>query len=152
VGNVRFGADGDSPAGYALIHGEPVISRDLASETRFSIPDVLVKHDINSMVNVLIAGENGPFGVFEVDASRHRDFDDDDIAFLRNYANLLAAAIERHRSHRALEEATSRQKVLIQECRGANRRCPVDHHRQPHRSLHADECANYFAAAGYDAT
>jgi two-component sensor histidine kinase len=92
-----------------------VISRDLASETRFSIPDVLVKHDIKSMVNVLIAGENGPFGVLEVDASRHRDFDDDDIAFLRNYANLLATAIERHRSHRALEEATSRQKVLIQE-------------------------------------
>jgi two-component sensor histidine kinase len=115
VGNVRFGADGDSPAGYALIHCEPVISRDLASETRFSIPDVLVKHDIKSMVNVLIAGENGPFGVLEVDASRHRDFDDDDIAFLRNYANLLATAIERHRSHRALEEATSRQKVLIQE-------------------------------------
>lgn len=115
VGNVRFGADGDSPAGYALLHDEPVISRDLASETRFSIPDVLVKHDIKSMVNVLIAGENGPYGVLEVDSSRHRNFDDDDIAFLRNYANLLASAIERHRSHRALEEAMGGQKVLIQE-------------------------------------
>jgi two-component sensor histidine kinase len=115
VGHVRFGADGDSPAGYALRHHEPVISSDLDTETRFKIPKVLIEHGIRSMVNVIIAGENGPFGVLEVDAARKREFDSHDISFLRNYANLLAAAVERHRTHNALAEATRNQSVLIQE-------------------------------------
>jgi two-component sensor histidine kinase len=113
VGTVRF--DGDSPAGYALGHDEPVISRDVATETRFRIPEVLVRHGVKSMINVIIASEEGAFGVLEVDAPEHRDFDDDDVAFLSNCANLLAAAIDRHRAHRAVEEAASEQRVLAQE-------------------------------------
>lgn len=115
VGTVRFGANSDSPAGYALSHDEPVVSPDLATEDRFRIPQVLIDHGIQSMVNVIIAGEDGPFGVLEVDDTRPRDFASDDIAFLRNYANLLAAAVERHRSHRTLEESNSEQKLLVQE-------------------------------------
>jgi two-component sensor histidine kinase len=115
VGVVRFGAQERSPAGYALSRGEPVISPDLATETRFEIPEVLIEHGIQSMVNVIIAGENGPFGVLEVDAPQHREFDEDDIAFLSNYANLLAAAIDRHRSHRSLEDGANEQRMLAQE-------------------------------------
>jgi two-component sensor histidine kinase len=115
VGHVRFGADGYSPAGYALSHQEPVVSPDLETETRFNIPPVLVEHGIKSMVNVIIAGKERPFGVLEVDASRKRTFDSHDVSFLRNYANLLAAAVERHRSHQELAEATRLQSVLIQD-------------------------------------
>ena len=115
VGVARFGSDSNSPAGYALSHDEPVISSDLATETRFRIPDVLVQHGIESMVNVIIAGENGAFGVLEVDAPQHREFDEDDVAFLSNYANLLAAAIGRHRTHRAEEAAAREQRLMAQE-------------------------------------
>ena len=115
VGTARLGAHAHSPAGYAIARDEPVISRDLAAETRFEIPDLLTEHDISSMANVVIAGENGPFGVLEVDAPAQRDFDDDDIAFLKNYANLLAAAVERHRSHTGLANANREQELLIQE-------------------------------------
>lgn len=115
VGVVHFGAGGESPAGYALGHDEPVISPDLAVETRFAIPEVLVQHGVKSMINVIIDGEGAPFGVLEVDAPQHRAFDEHDTAFLSNYANLLAAAIDRQRAHRALEQAASEQRVLAQE-------------------------------------
>lgn len=115
VGQATFGADDASPAGYALKCDQPVISRDVATETRFEIPKVLVDHNVRSMVNVVIAGEEGPYGVLEVDAPRHHDFDEEDVAFLATYANLLAAAIERMRGHAALERALSEQRVLVQE-------------------------------------
>ena len=109
------GGAADSPAGYALGQDKPVISPDVASETRFAIPDVLTEHGIQSMVNVVIAGEDGAYGVLEVDAPRHRDFDDEDVAFLKTYANLLAAAIERVRGHGTLSQSLSEQRVLAQE-------------------------------------
>jgi two-component system CheB/CheR fusion protein len=67
------------------------------------------------MVNVIIAGAGAPFGVLEVDATRTRAFDEDDIAFLQNCANLLAAAIDRERAHRAEEDAAREQRLLAQE-------------------------------------
>jgi len=115
VGHVRFGAKEDSPAGYALARSQPVVSPDLDAETRFRIPDVLIDHDIKSMVNVIIEGQSGPFGVLEVDATEKRDFNEGDTVFLKNYANLLGAAVDRHRSHQELKEALSGQTVLVQE-------------------------------------
>jgi two-component sensor histidine kinase len=115
VGVVVLGADSASPAGYALRTDGPVYSPDVAAETRFRIPAVLIEHDVRSMVNVIIAGEGGPFGVLEVDATRTHPFDEDDIAFLENCANLLAAAIDRHDVHKALEQALSEQRLLAQE-------------------------------------
>jgi two-component sensor histidine kinase len=115
VGVETLGADHDSPAGYALQTCAPVYSLDTAIETRFSIPPVLLEHGVASMVNVIIVGEGAPFGVFEIDATRPRPFDQDDIAFMMNCANLLAAAIDRQKVHDALEEALSEQRVLAQE-------------------------------------
>lgn len=115
VGHTRFGAGEDSPAGYALCHDEPVVSSDLDAEKRFEIPEVLREHGIKSMVNVIIAGKDGPFGVLEVDATNKRDFDEHDVSFLKNYANLLAAAIERYRSRDQLQQSLGSQTVLIRE-------------------------------------
>lgn len=115
VGQAILGADSKSPAGYALSQDEPVISRDVATETRFEIPELLVEHGVKSMVNVIIAGDHEPFGVLEVDAREHRDFDENDVAFLRNYANLLAAAIERFRSHETLANVAKERQELVQE-------------------------------------
>jgi two-component sensor histidine kinase len=115
VGAMKLGADHQSPAGYALVTGEAVFSSHTAEETRFRIPAVLTEHGVESMVNVIIAGEGAPFGVLEVDATRPRAFDEDDIAFLENCANLLAAAIDRQRAHQAEESAASEQRLLAQE-------------------------------------
>jgi two-component sensor histidine kinase len=92
-----------------------VVSPDLALENRFDTPDVLLRHGVKSMVNVIIVGDGAPFGVLEVDAQEPRQFSDDDVAFLRTYANLLAAAIERVRSHDRLRHSAREQGVLARE-------------------------------------
>ena len=115
VGHVTFADHAHSPAGYALMTDEPVISRDVDREDRFEIPEVLVRHGVKSMVNVIIAGENGPYGVLEVDAQEHREFNDDDTAFLRTYANLLAAAIDRARRDEEMQTSAREQAVLARE-------------------------------------
>jgi len=115
VGHETFGDKGDSPGGYALRADQPVISPDLSVEDRFETPDVLLRHGVKSMVNVIITGERAPFGVLEVDAQEPRNFGEDDIAFLRTYANLLAAAIERVRAHDALRRLAREQAVLARE-------------------------------------
>lgn len=115
VGHETFGDHEKSPGGYALRDEKPVVSPDLVGEDRFDIPDVLRRHGVKSMVNVIIAGDDKAFGVLEVDARQPRDFHQDDIAFLRTYANLLAAAIERVRTHENLRRAAREQGVLARE-------------------------------------
>ncbi|SDY70951.1 Two-component sensor histidine kinase, contains HisKA and HATPase domains [Citreimonas salinaria] len=115
VGHVTLADHEKSPAGFALLTNEPVVSRDIGAEDRFEISDVLVRHGVKSMINVIIVGEEKPFGVLEVDAREHCDFDDDEISFLQNYSNLLASAVERIRSHKELERHAREQSVIARE-------------------------------------
>ena len=43
VGRATVGAGMDSPAGYALRTGEPVVSNHLSSEERFRTPELLIE-------------------------------------------------------------------------------------------------------------
>jgi two-component sensor histidine kinase len=115
VGHATMAADESTPAGYALQHDAPVISHDLGKENRFVISELLVSHGVKSMINVVIRGKAGPFGVLEVDAREHRDFDEDDVNFLQSYAHLLAGAIDRLKTQRKLTEAADRNEVLARE-------------------------------------
>jgi len=115
VGHETFGDDKDSPGGFALSSDQPVVSPDLDKEDRFKTPEVLKRHGVKSMVNVVIVGEGPAYGVLEVDAQEPRDFTEDDVAFLRTYANLLAAAIERHRTHEELRRSAREQGILARE-------------------------------------
>ena len=115
VGHETFGDHERSPGGYALRADHPVVSPDMDLEDRFNTPDVLLRHGVRSMVNVIIEGEGAAFGVLEVDSQEKREFTDDDVAFLRTYANLLAAAIDRLRTHDELQRAAREQGVLARE-------------------------------------
>ena len=122
IGHARTGADTASPAGYAFETGEPVISNHLASETRFRTPALLVDHGVRRAINVLIQGDEGRYGVLEVDSTTEGGFNDADLAFLQGFANLLGVTIERQRGEEALlssqaqlREAMAHQKVLTRE-------------------------------------
>jgi len=115
VGHATFGAHSHSPAGYALHTDKPVISPDIAVETRFEIPELLLQHGVKSMVNVVIRGDREPFGVLEVDSCQKRDFDEEDTSFLSTYANLLASAVDRLTTHRELKEAAETKGILVRE-------------------------------------
>lgn len=117
VGNATIGADIDSPAGYAIKIGKPVISPDVATETRFRIPDLLREHGVKSMVNVVIPSPGSAWGVLEVDSPTGRPFDDDDINFLQSFAHLIAAGIERLRTHQEIAELARHREILVSELR-----------------------------------
>ncbi len=115
VGHATFGAHEKSPGGYALGKDVPVISADTDAEDRFEIPALLVEHRVKSMVNVVIRGERAAWGVLEVDSRQYRSFNEDDVSFLQNYANLIAAAIDRLKTEADLRQAADRTRFLLGE-------------------------------------
>lgn len=102
IGVATVGADLNSPAGYALHTGKPVISNDLAIEPRFRTPRLLQRHGIQRAVNVILNTGGKPFGVLEADSEVGGAFTEHDIDFLQGAANLLGVAIDRHQDATAL--------------------------------------------------
>jgi len=115
VGVATVGADLESPSGFALRTGKPVISNHLENEERFRTPELLVEHGIRRAMNVILQGDGSPYGVLEVDSRSEGEFSDHDIAFLQGAANILGMAIERQRRERQLKSALDRHQVLLKE-------------------------------------
>ena len=115
VGNATVGADLDSPAGFALQTGKPVISNHLENEERFRTPELLAEHGIRRAMNVILQGDGLPFGVLEVDSQAEGEFGEHDIAFLQGAANILGMAIEQQQYQRRLQAALDRHQILLKE-------------------------------------
>ena len=115
VGNATVGADLDSPAGFALQTGKPVISNHLENEERFRTPELLAEHGIRRAMNVILQGDGLPFGVLEVDSQSEGEFGEHDIAFLQGAANILGMAIEQQQYQRRLQAALDRHQILLKE-------------------------------------
>ncbi len=108
VGVVTLKVTDDTSEGFALKTGEPMISPDIAQETRFSYPAFLTDNGVKAVANVPIIGGKGrpSFGILQIDSRAPRQFTDEDTAFLRTYANLLSSAVDRLR---VIEEVRNEQ-------------------------------------------
>src|SRR6185312_3848546 len=115
VGHASVGADLESPGGFALRTGKPVISNHLENEERFRTPELLAQHGIRRAMNVILQGDGTPFGVLEVDSRDDGEFSEQDLSFLQGTANLLGMAIERERYELNLKTALDRQSLLLGE-------------------------------------
>jgi two-component sensor histidine kinase len=115
VGHASVGADLESPGGFALRTGKPVISNHLENEERFRTPELLAQHGIRRAMNVILQGDGTPFGVLEADSRSEGEFSEQDLAFLQGTANLLGMAIERERYELNLKTALDRQTLLLGE-------------------------------------
>jgi two-component sensor histidine kinase len=115
LNKATVGADADSPAGYALHTGRPVISNQLENEQRFRTPELLARYRVRRAINVILQGDGAPYGVLEVDSRSEGAFSEKDIAFLQGAANIVGMAIERQRHERRLSDAVAHQDVLIKE-------------------------------------
>jgi two-component sensor histidine kinase len=115
VGTATIGADLESPGGFALRTGKPVISNHLGKEERFRTPELLLEHGIRRAMNVILQGDGTPYGVLEVDSRSEGEFSEHDVAFLQGAANLLGMAIERQRIERDLRAAIGERDILLQE-------------------------------------
>jgi two-component sensor histidine kinase len=100
VGQVRLQAEAGTLEGLALAISDAVVSEDTATETRFPIAGFMRDHGVRSLVNVTVIGADSrpPYGLLEVDSRAPRAFDQDEVAFLQTYANMLAAAVDRLRA------------------------------------------------------
>ncbi len=115
VGTASVGADLESPSGFALRTGKPVISNHLENEERFRTPELMAVHGVRRAINVILQGNGAPYGILEVDSRSEGEFTERDIAFLQGAANILGMAIERQRHERRLKEALEHQQVLVKE-------------------------------------
>lgn len=111
--------DADSQAGFTLSVKEPVVVDDLATETRFSGPELLHRHGVRSGMSCVIPGPRSrPFGVFGVHAREPRHFDHHDVAFLVSLANIVSSAARQRASMREqqllLREMAHRSGNLLQ--------------------------------------
>lgn len=108
-----------SSAGHALMSGTSTISMDAPNDSRFERAIVIAELDIKSLANVLIPdvldGEGKWYGVLEVDSPKGNAFSDDEIDFLHIYANLVAAAVGRHRARKRMQVLLDEKEQLLRE-------------------------------------
>lgn len=86
-----------SLSGFALLSDTPTIVTDLANETRFVPPPLLLERGIVSGLTVVVQGYERPYGTLSALTIAKRDFTLNDIHFLQAMSNVLTAVIERHR-------------------------------------------------------
>jgi len=115
AGTATVPTDKGSQAGYTLTVSDPVIVDDLATETRFQGPDLLIDHGVVSGMSVVIGGLSQPFGVFGTHTRTHHAFSDYDARFLQSVANIVASAIERIEAYGQLEGRVAERTAHLHE-------------------------------------
>jgi PAS domain S-box-containing protein len=108
VGRATVGSGRESQAGYTLLHGGPVIVRDLRTETRFNGPRLLIDHGIVSGISTVIQTRLERRFVLGVHTARKRVFSWDDAMFVQAIANVVAAAMLRLQAQSALQASEER--------------------------------------------
>jgi diguanylate cyclase (GGDEF)-like protein/PAS domain S-box-containing protein len=102
VGATLMGTQPNWLFGYTLTQQQPVVIKDLVIETRFSCPSLLHNHQIKSGINLVISGQEQPFGILGIYTTQLWKFTQDDIHFLQAVANVLAATASRKKSEARL--------------------------------------------------
>ena len=111
IGVAHVTTNRDSQAGFTLASGGPVVSENLASDTRFSGGDMLRDHGVVSSLCSPIAGRDGrAYGVLSAHTPKRRKFNAYDVSFLAAVANVIAGAIQRR-------QLDYRQELMIRELR-----------------------------------
>lgn len=108
-----------SSIGHALETGTSTISLDAPADPRFERSPIVERLGIRSMINVLIpdplSGAGDRYGVLEVDSPEGREFTDDEVAFLRVYANLVGAAIAQDRARAHMARMVEQREATLRE-------------------------------------
>ncbi|WP_315795992.1 sensor histidine kinase [Bradyrhizobium sp. SZCCHNRI3043] len=114
-----FVVDSASSAGRAFQTGQAIITSRGPPDGRFETPGLLpVDRGIKTSISVRIdrGGQGGGyFGVLQVDSPAPRRFDEADVAFLTEFADLVGIAIERLHEETRLREALDHQAMLTRE-------------------------------------
>lgn len=113
VGHVVSRADLSSPQGRAFTTGEPSICRDLREDNNFELPAFYAAHGIISTIDVVIKGDDKPYGVLEIDNDQQHTYDQHDINFLTGFANVLAEAVATSTRTAVLQATIEKMELLV---------------------------------------
>jgi PAS domain S-box-containing protein len=113
VGQHRIDARIASQARYTMEAAEPVVVENIDDETRFDPPPLLADHDVRSGISVVIASSPEPYGILGAHDTAQHAFDRDDVYFMQSVANVLAGAVERDRTERALRETEAKARSIL---------------------------------------
>ena len=118
VGHERISLGERSSEAFAIEKTEPVITNDIATEERFVFPAFLKDHGVVAIVNVpiLLPGRKA-YGILQVDDRSQREFDRDDVQFLKTYAMVLGPVIDRLKTAAALRASDERLRLIVENAR-----------------------------------
>ena len=101
----------DTPSGFVLAQGRPVVIPDYRQERRFAVPPSYLEAGLVSAVAVPLSDRGRTVGALTVRARRALTFGDDEIRFVESLANLLTSSLQRAQSEEALNHAQRLESV-----------------------------------------
>jgi PAS domain S-box-containing protein len=101
----------DTPVGFVLSQGRPVVIADLRAEDRFTVPQSYLDAGIVSGLLVPLSDRGRVIGVLGARSREPKRFGDDEVRFVESLANLLATSLQRAQSEEALNHAQRLESV-----------------------------------------
>ena len=101
----------DTPAGFVLEQGRPVVVANYRDEVRFCVPRAYFDAGLASGLSVPLLDRGAAIGVLKVRSREPRLFDADEIRFLESLSNLLATSLQRAETEEALNHAQRLESV-----------------------------------------
>jgi PAS domain S-box-containing protein len=115
VGQMRLRLEDRSSETFALQTSCPVVTNNIETQDRFEFAPFLKDHGVVAVVNVPILLPGGePYGLLQVDAREPREFDDEDVAFLRTCSLVLGPFIDRLQTLSELVQSHERFRLVVE--------------------------------------
>lgn len=115
VGSDAGLAESGNPPGEALLGGEPVVVENLTEWPGARVPELLVRFNVVTSINIPLIGRSGPFGILEVDYPKPYPVGPVEISFLAAVASVAAEGIELMSQREALTVQRDLKDVLLRE-------------------------------------
>jgi signal transduction histidine kinase len=102
----------DSLGAFVATHAAPVVIESVSGDGRFTVPQFLTDHGVQSGIAAVIRSEEGPYGVLSVYAKKPRAFTREDANVVDAIAGVLAEAIKRKDAEAVLRMARDHERQL----------------------------------------
>ncbi|QNK67260.1 PAS domain S-box protein [Variovorax sp. PAMC26660] len=108
---VRVANRPDTPPGFVLSQGRPVVVPDYRDEHRFDVPQAYLDAGLTSAIAVPLSDRGRVIGMLSVRSKEAKRFGDEELRFLESLSSLLATSLQRVQTEEALNHAQRLESV-----------------------------------------
>ncbi len=101
----------DTPPGYVVAQGKPVVIPDYRTEQRFTVPRSYIDAGLVSALSVPLHDRGRVIGSMSVRSRQPERFGDDEVRFMQSLSSLLATSLQRAQTEEALQHAQRLESV-----------------------------------------